>query len=630
MSVDINVSITEDIVDIIATPTVNIVNVTNSASIDPGLYDLSEFTNTSGNPFVRTSGLSSYVPASRTLTINGTTQDLSANRTFTISTGLSVGTTPIASGTIGRVLFEGTGNVLQQSGNLFWDGTNNRLGIGTSTPSSQIDVFESNPIISTRIASTGIGKFNYLNSAGTSEFAGIHLNAFSGEMRMYTNTTYFPTFYSSNAERMRIATTGNVLINTTTDVGYKLDVNGIARVQSSVELSNNGIYKFGPLVGLYATTDNGLSSNSGAGNLFLGYYAAGDTGYIGTTVTLGRLSNVSLSATSGLQEMVRVTGNFAPTSGTALFNALQLNHTINQTGGANGITRGLYINPTLTSAADFRAIETTAGNVLFNGGNVGIGTSTPTQALHVNGNIFVQGSADSANGIVVSNNCFIAFANLSNVLGSRIRGTGNAFLFQDNASNTRALITTQGAGGFSYFANGGGNVGIGTTTDAGFKLDVNGTARVATSIQSLGFFINAALEIGMRSAATAIRISTNDNGANIIANNVPFFTFGNNGTVINRTSGTGKWFEVTSFVSFAPTSGTCTMDWMSVSPTINQTGGANGITRGLYINPTLTAAADFRAIETARGNVVFGNLPTSPVGLPTGAIWNNLGILSIV
>lgn len=85
MSINISVSTTEDVVDIIATPTVNIVNVTNSASINPGLYDLSQFTNTSVNPFVRTSGLSSYVPTSRTLTINGLTQDLSVNRSWTVT-----------------------------------------------------------------------------------------------------------------------------------------------------------------------------------------------------------------------------------------------------------------------------------------------------------------------------------------------------------------------------------------------------------------------------------------------------------------------------------------------------------------------------------------------------------------
>jgi hypothetical protein len=82
--------------------------------------------------------------------------------------------------------------------------------------------------------------------------------------------------------------------------------------------------------------------------------------------------------------------------------------------------------------------------------------------------------------------------------------------------------------------------------------------------------------------------------------------------------------------TFAPTSGSIAFAGFEIVNTINQTGGANGITRGLYVNPNLTAAADFRAIETARGNVVFGNLPTSPVGLPTGAIWNNLGMINIV
>jgi hypothetical protein len=84
--------------------------------------------------------LSGKVPTSRTLTINGTTQDLSADRTFTISTGITIGTTAITSGTVGRVLFEGTGNVVQESANLFWDNTNGRLGIGTSTPTVTLEI----------------------------------------------------------------------------------------------------------------------------------------------------------------------------------------------------------------------------------------------------------------------------------------------------------------------------------------------------------------------------------------------------------------------------------------------------------------------------------------------------------
>jgi hypothetical protein len=49
--------------------------------------------------------------------------------------------------------------------------------------------------------------------------------------------------------------------------------------------------------------------------------------------------------------------------------------------------------------------------------------------------------------------------------------------------------------------------------------------------------------------------------------------------------------------TFSPSSGTATYSVNTIAPTISQTGGANGITRGLFVSPTLTAAADFRGIE---------------------------------
>jgi hypothetical protein len=57
----------------------------------------------------------------------------------TLATGLTVGSTAISSGTDGRVLFQ-NGGVLQQSANFFWDNTNSRLGIGTSSPASRLDI----------------------------------------------------------------------------------------------------------------------------------------------------------------------------------------------------------------------------------------------------------------------------------------------------------------------------------------------------------------------------------------------------------------------------------------------------------------------------------------------------------
>ena len=51
--------------------------------------------------------------------------------------GLTVGTTAIASGTVGRVLFQGSSNILQQDGELFWNNTTKNLGVG-ATPATTV------------------------------------------------------------------------------------------------------------------------------------------------------------------------------------------------------------------------------------------------------------------------------------------------------------------------------------------------------------------------------------------------------------------------------------------------------------------------------------------------------------
>jgi hypothetical protein len=77
------------------------------------------------------SDLSSYVPTSRTLTINGETYDLSANRSWTI-TGIT------GSGTSGQVpYFNGTTSLTSEAG-FIYDASTNRLGVNTSVPNATI------------------------------------------------------------------------------------------------------------------------------------------------------------------------------------------------------------------------------------------------------------------------------------------------------------------------------------------------------------------------------------------------------------------------------------------------------------------------------------------------------------
>ena len=210
------------------------------------------------------------VPSSRTLTINGTTYDLSADRTWTIATGLTIGTTPIASGTVGRVLFEGTGNVLQESANLFWDDTNGRFQVGTSStsPFGSALIFmgkdqnaETNfqisnstngtaAVVGFRVfgannRSTFLGEFSQ-GHTGVSEYAShyvIEPNAAGvkhGLVISLPETTvgsdllvYTGGRTSSNKRLTLFQGTGNLLLQsggTHTDAGFRLDARGNTRV----------------------------------------------------------------------------------------------------------------------------------------------------------------------------------------------------------------------------------------------------------------------------------------------------------------------------------------------------------------------------------------------------------------
>jgi hypothetical protein len=78
--------------------------------------------------------IAGLVPETRTITINGTTQDLSANRTF------SVGTFNLPALTSGSVLFSNGTTIAQDNANLFWDDTNKRFRIGAATTTSKFSV----------------------------------------------------------------------------------------------------------------------------------------------------------------------------------------------------------------------------------------------------------------------------------------------------------------------------------------------------------------------------------------------------------------------------------------------------------------------------------------------------------
>ena len=97
-------------------------------------------------------------------------------------------------------------------------------------------------------------------------------------------------------------------------------------------------------------------SGSGTNNISI-YHAVNAAG---STAGIQIGNATSFTQTSGTRNYIDYNAGFAPTSGTAVHNQFVFSGTFNQTGGANGITRGVYLNQTITAVADMRLIEIAA------------------------------------------------------------------------------------------------------------------------------------------------------------------------------------------------------------------------------------------------------------------------------
>lgn len=112
---------------------------------------------------------------------------------------------------------------------------------------------------------------------------------------------------------------------------------------------------------------------------------------------------------------------------------------------------------------------------------------------------------------------------------------------------------------------------------------------------------------------------TLNNTTTLIAPNVDAIQIiGGGGSQVDPPSGSMALVNVNG--SFAPTSGTAIGALLAITGSITQSGGANGITRGLFINPAIMAAVDYRALEVANGRSIFGGTIAANDGsLPNGA-----------
>jgi hypothetical protein len=134
---------------------------------------------------------------------------------------------------------------------------------------------------------------------------------------------------------------------------------------------------------------------------------------------------------------------------------------------------GLYIdnpiNPSGTITNKY-AIVTAA-----NAGNVGIGTASPNEKLHVNGGMVVTGAASETIGV---NGLFFGFNPGGNTASIDAVQQGTDFRnLNVSAKNFSVLSWNGSAQVLGLYQNNSGNVGVGTSPAYNYKLDVAGPVR---------------------------------------------------------------------------------------------------------------------------------------------------------
>ena len=205
------------------------------------------------------------------------TTDGSALSWGTVSGGASIGGT-VTGGTTGSVLFVGASSALaQDNANFFWDDTNNRLGIGTNSPANTLDIngtarVQNNVTVRRDVngttalsventtngtasvavigvtsdgsAALNVGKYSTTTTATKIIAArdGYIYNITAGDIAILNDVATGKIKFASggvSTAQMTLTAAGRLLLGTTTEGTFLLDVNGNSRITGNFEITNS-------------------------------------------------------------------------------------------------------------------------------------------------------------------------------------------------------------------------------------------------------------------------------------------------------------------------------------------------------------------------------------------------------
>jgi hypothetical protein len=460
-------------------------------------------------------------PSWATLTGIGVTSFSAGTTGFTPSTATTgaitlAGTLGVANGgtgtttafTAGSVVFAGASGVYSQdNANLFWDNTNDRLGIGTATPSQKLQVSGSStsPIaISINNNDPGLSAGSKLSLAFGGTETGYVLSRFDGaDFFNAYGSARGHYFFLGATEAMRIDAAGNLLVGTTT-ASYSASGRGLIETNGSSS-SLNVLKVAGTAIAYFGCSASAAEIATPGANPLL--FVTNNT----ERMRINSTGNVLMGTSVDFGGRLTLIPTTNPTTASASTNQIAIGEATNNTAyrmNIGYIFTGGY-------ASSIQSIAGSVGAYLLlnaDGGNVGVGTMTPTLAK-----LQVVSDGAGASEIVASNTVGVERIHLisRNTAGNSyiqsqnstcLVGTYDNYSMQFLTNNTeRMRIDTSGNVIVGGTAGNGRLTVRGAGTGAAYSFETatsGGATRFILSDNGEASFYNSSSAISMRVAST--------------------------------------------------------------------------------------------------------------------------------
>jgi len=433
--------------------------------------------------------LSGYVPTSRTLTINGTAFDLSANRSWSVGTvtsvaasagtGISISGSPITSS--GTLTITNTAPdqtvVLTAGTGISVSGTYPNFTITNSSPSSGGTVTS---VAALTLGTTGTDLSSSVANSTTTPVITLNVPTASATNRGALSSADWSTF-NSKQSAITLTTTGSsgsatFVSNTLNVPTYTLaglggisgsgTTNYIPKFTSSSAIGNSVIYESSSNIGIGTTSPdgkmdiaqamtNGSTSAFTTPHLSLTATSTTDnTGFVGMTFATSDNANYGYSYGA-----LRSSGGLGDLIWRQHYNSAQGTELMRLTYSGN---LGLGVTPSAWDGSLVKAIQIADHGASISSFSTG---NTSSKFAFVTNNAFY----DSGGWKYATNGAFAQY---------RLANDNHQWLTAPSGTAGNTISFTQA---MTLFATGNLGVGVGGS-DAGYKLDVNGTGRFSGAL----------------------------------------------------------------------------------------------------------------------------------------------------